>query len=79
MVIGFVMISTAPSMEMKVYHELSKILEIIEMYPLFGEYDLIAKIETEDFNALGKIVVEKIRTINGVSDTRTLTGIDFRK
>jgi len=25
----------------------------VELHPLFGEYDLIAKIEAEDFNVLG--------------------------
>jgi len=51
--------------------------EIVELHPLFGEYDLIAKIETEDFNKLGQIVVDRIRTIKGVIDTKTLTGIKF--
>jgi len=41
---------------------------------LFGEYDLIAKIEAEDFNVSGQVVVDKIRSIAGVIDTKTLTG-----
>lgn len=77
MAIGFVLISTAPAKEHDVYNELLKIKEIVELHPLFGEYDLIAKIEASDFNALGQIVVDKIRTINGVIDTKTLTGIKF--
>lgn len=77
MAIGFVLISTAPGKEHEVYNELKKIPEIIELHPLFGEFDLIAKIETKDFNQLGEIVVEKIRMIEGVIDTKTLTGIKF--
>ena len=77
MAIGFVLISTAPGKEHEVYEQLAKVKEIIELHPLFGEYDLIAKIEAEDFNKLGGIVVEKIRTIKGVIDTKTLTGIKF--
>lgn len=77
MAIGFVLISTAPGKEHEVYDELRKIKEIIELHPLFGEYDLIAKIEAKDFNELGKIVVEQIRNISGVIDTKTLTGIKF--
>ena len=49
----------------------------MELYPLFGEFDLIAKIETKDFNELGRIVVERIRMVEGVLDTKTLTGIKF--
>ncbi len=77
MAIGFVLISTAPAKEHEVYNALLKIKEIVELHPLFGEYDLIAKIEASDFNILGQIVVDKIRTIHGVIDTKTLTGIKF--
>lgn len=77
MAVGFVLISTSPASEHEVYDELLKIPEVVELHPLFGEYDLIAKIETEDFNQLGQIVVEKIRSIDGVVDTKTLTGIKF--
>ncbi len=37
----------------------------------------IAKIETTDIDTLGRIVVEKVRSIEGVIDTKTLTGIHF--
>ncbi|MGC8585012.1 MAG: Lrp/AsnC ligand binding domain-containing protein [Thermoplasmata archaeon] len=77
MAIGFVLISTAPGKEHEVYDELKNIKEIVELHPLFGEYDLIAKIEAKDFNELGKIVVDQIRSIPGVIDTKTLTGIKF--
>ena len=75
--IGFVLISTAPAKEHDVYNELLKVPEIVELHPLFGEYDLIAKVDAEDFNALGEIVIDRIRTISGVIDTKTLTGIKF--
>ena len=77
MAVGFVLISTAPAKEHDVYSELSKVKEIVELHPLFGEYDLIAKVEADDFNRLGQIVADKIRSIPGVIDTKTLTGIKF--
>ncbi len=77
MAIGFVLISTAPAKEQDVYGQLLKVKEIVELHPLFGEYDLIAKIETKDFNQLGKVVVEQVRCVDGVIDTKTLTGIKF--
>jgi len=77
MAIGYVLISTAPAKEHEVYNKLKELPDIIELHPLFGEYDLIAKIETEDFNELGRIVVDGIRCIEGVIDTKTLTGIKF--
>lgn len=77
MVIGFILISTAPAKEHDVFKALMNVSEIVELHPLFGEYDLIAKIEARDFNTLGQIVVEKVRSIPGVIDTKTLTGIKF--
>ncbi|MBU0497449.1 MAG: Lrp/AsnC ligand binding domain-containing protein [Candidatus Thermoplasmatota archaeon] len=77
MAIGFVLISAAPAKEHEVYNKLSKVDQIIELHPLFGEYDLIAKIEADDFESLGNIVVNKIRSIDGVIDTKTLTGTKF--
>jgi DNA-binding Lrp family transcriptional regulator len=77
MAIGFVLISAAPAREHDVYNKLSKVPEVIELHPLFGEYDLIAKIEAEDFENLGVVVVNKIRSIDGVIDTKTLTGTKF--
>ena len=63
--------------EHEVYTRLLKMSQIIELEPLFGEYDLIAKIEAANFEKLGKIVTNKIRSIEGVIDTKTLTGIRF--
>ena len=74
MSIGFILIKAAPALEHEVYTKLSKIQEIIDLQPLFGEYDLIAKIEAEDFEKLGEIVINNIRSIKGIIDTKTLTG-----
>ena len=79
MAIGFVLISAAPAHEHEVYNKLSKVPQIVELHPLFGEYDLIAKIEAEDFERLGNLVVNKIRSIKGVIDTKTLTGTQSLK
>jgi len=79
MAIGFVLINAAPAHEHEVYTKLSKVPEIVEVHPLFGEFDLIAKIEVGNFEKLGEIVVEKIRSIKGVIDTKTLTGVQSLK
>jgi DNA-binding Lrp family transcriptional regulator len=57
-----------------VYNALLKVGEVVELHPLFGEYDLIAKLEASDFDALGGIIVNKIRVLEGIEDTKTLTG-----
>ncbi len=77
MAIGFVLIKTAPAEERDVIDVLNNIAEVVEVHSLFGEFDLIAKIKAENFNKLGQVVVNKIRSIDGVEDTKTLTGIEF--
>ena len=77
MVIGFVLMHVLPLHEYEVFNKLSKLHEVRELHPLFGEYDLIAKIEAEDYENIGEIIVNKIRTIDGITDTKTLTGLRF--
>jgi DNA-binding Lrp family transcriptional regulator len=79
MTIGFVLINAAPAYEHEVYNKLSRVPEIVEVHPLFGEFDIIVKIEAENFEKLGTLVVEKIRSIDGVIDTKTLTGTQSLK
>ncbi|MBE8539238.1 Lrp/AsnC ligand binding domain-containing protein [Geoglobus acetivorans] len=77
MAIGFVLIKVMPRKERKVYDRLLKLQEVEEIYPLFGEYDLIAKINVKDFEELSEVVVNNIRSIEGVIETKTLTGAKF--
>ena len=72
---GFVLIHVSPLYEYEVFNKLSKLKEVIELHPLFGEYDLIAKIEAEDYESIGEIIIYKIKTIKGITDTKILTGI----
>jgi DNA-binding Lrp family transcriptional regulator len=77
MTLAFILISAAPRKEHEVYNELLKIPEIIELHPLFGDYDLIARVEVPDLDTLSHIIIDKIRGIEGITDTKTLTGSKF--
>ncbi len=77
MAIGFVLITTTPTKEREVYRNLKDLDNVVEATSLFGEYDIIAKVKTEDWKALGKYVMEKIRAVEYVDDTKTLTCINF--
>jgi DNA-binding Lrp family transcriptional regulator len=74
MAIGFALLSISPLKEKEVFETLSKIPEISEVHPLFGEYDILVKIESGDIDAIGEIVIKKIRSLQGVVDTKTLIG-----
>lgn len=77
MALAFVLISTLTAKEHQVYDALIQVGEISELYPLFGEYDLIAKVEAKSEDDIGEVVVNKIRRLEGVADTKTLTVVSL--
>jgi DNA-binding Lrp family transcriptional regulator len=77
MAVGFVLIGVEPQRERQVQDTLMKVEEVVELYPLFGEYDLIAKVEAPDYDSIGEVVLSKIRTIQGVRATKTLAKMTF--
>jgi len=72
MAVGFVLIEAEPGHEFWIYRKLSDVTAVKEVYPIFGEYDFIVKIVAENFEIIGNILSNKIRTIAGVKDTETL-------
>ncbi|MBA3044492.1 Lrp/AsnC family transcriptional regulator [archaeon] len=75
MSVGFVLINTLPGEDREVYNKLSALPEIKEIHAVFGKCDLVAKINGESFDDIGRIVVNKIRGVKGVKDTETFGGI----
>lgn len=72
--IGFALLTISPLKEKEVYDRLGDIPEVVEVHPLFGEYDILLKIETTDIDSIGQVVIHKIRSLKGVTDTKTLIG-----
>jgi DNA-binding Lrp family transcriptional regulator len=79
MAIAFVLIKTLPGFERDVYYKLFNLKGngISEVYPVIGNYNLIAKINAEDSEKLGYIVFNKINHIENINSTEMLTTIQF--
>ena len=77
MATGFVLITTKPGMEQDVRNNLDGIEHVTNRWMLFGEYDLIAKVEANEEYTLTKVIVEEIRPITGIIDTKTLLGAEI--
>ncbi len=73
MTVGYVLISVAPTREQDVQRSLQSIDEITELYSLFGPYDIIAKVAVDSEDVLARVVLNRIRSIEGVADTKTHT------
>ena len=77
MAIGFVLITTQPGSESVVRKALDDIEYVTDRWMLFGEYDLIARVQADDEFALTRCIVEEIRQLPGVKDTKTLIGAEL--
>lgn len=55
----------------KIAKTLAGIDDIREVYTTLGEYDIVAKIRTEDTNALRTLVEKQISRISGINEIRT--------
>ncbi|MBI2077266.1 MAG: Lrp/AsnC ligand binding domain-containing protein [Euryarchaeota archaeon] len=73
MAVGFVLIKTAPRAERAVYGRLRRVPGLSELFPLFGEFDFVAKLKARDYDELGRAIIAQIRSIEGVTKTHTLT------
>jgi DNA-binding Lrp family transcriptional regulator len=77
MVVAFILICVAPTKEHEVYTNLRRLSEIVEIYPLFGEFDFIAKLEVDKYDKIAPFLIDNIRNIQGVITTITHTSVAF--
>ena len=79
MTVGYILISIAPTREKEVQTALTTIEGITELYSLFGPYDVIAKVAVENEDRLAEVVLNHIRSIDGVADTKTHTVVPIEQ
>ena len=77
MAIGFVLMTTLPGEEDVVRQALNKVDLVTDHWMLFGEYDLIARVQADEEYALTRCIVEEIRQLPGMKETKTLIGAEL--
>ena len=77
MAIGYVLINVQPGTEQSVYEGVRSLPHVTDATVLFGDHDLIVKLEANDLATIAKAVVEHIRSVDGVVETKTLAGADL--
>ena len=50
---------------------------VTDHWMLFGEYDLIARVQADEEFALTRCIVEEIRQLPGIQETKTLIGAEL--
>ncbi len=75
MVTAFVLIMSKTGKEKEVLRDLHNLDEVKEASIVFGDFDIVAKIDVQDMQELNELMVTKIRKMSDVSATTTLIGV----
>ena len=70
--IAFILITIQNGRENEIADNLRKIPEVREAYSLYGDYDVIAKVEVEDLQRLNELRNEILKENKGILYTETL-------
>jgi len=68
---AYIMVHVRPGSVPEVIRNLRRLDGILKANMTFGPYDVVAEIEANDINHLGKMVASEIQPIPGVIDTLT--------
>ena len=77
MATGYVLVNVEPGMEFSVFETVRGLEKVADATLLFGDYDLIVKVISEDMSSIAEFVVEKVRQVEGVLNTKTLAGAEI--
>ncbi|NJE00038.1 Lrp/AsnC family transcriptional regulator [Thermococcus sp. LS1] len=78
MIEAFVLVVVKPGTEEKVYNALAGEKHIKEIYRVYGEYDIILRVEVENIGELDRFHDEILRRINNIEMTETLIASSYR-
>jgi len=73
---AYVLINCELGAEEFVISELNSIDGVVEVHGTFGAYDILAKVQSDQVEALRETITWKIRKIPKIRSTLTLMGID---
>jgi DNA-binding Lrp family transcriptional regulator len=76
---AYVLINTEPKNMEKVVATLEELDSVVEIFPVYGVYDVIAKIQAETMGKLKDIVTWKVRSLDDVRSTITMLIMDDKK
>ena len=75
MVTAFILMVTVAGKEREVMEKLLTYPEVKEAYVVYGEYDLVVKVETDTLKDLDHFITERIRKMPEIKMTSTMIAI----
>ena len=79
MPMAYVLINTEPKNMETVVATLEKLDSVVEIFPVYGVYDVVAKIQAETMEKLKDFVTWKVRSLDNVRSTITMLILDNKK
>ncbi len=71
-IFAYVLFKVASGTEREVAQKLTDFEEVLQSDILFGEYDVMARVATDDLDKLEEFVSQKVRTVQNVFVTSTM-------
>ena len=75
MVVAYVLLIVKPGEESNVAEKLKAVKEIKDVSVVYGEYDIIAKIEMENMEGLQNFLIKEIRAMDEIERTSTMISL----
>jgi DNA-binding Lrp family transcriptional regulator len=60
-----------PLSQRKLAEQISKLREVQEVHIITGDWDILMKVKDKNVDAIGKFVIDKLRTVKGIQKTLT--------
>ena len=76
MPLAWVLISCEPGRERDIYVHLLSMPTVSEVSVVYGELDLVARIDFNDEKEMAKTLIVDMRTVGGIRKTETLIAVE---
>ena len=71
-VFGYILVTLKSGAERDVCEKVANFEEVVQVDELYGEYDAIVKVSTEDLDQLNAFLTDKLRVLPDIFQTATL-------
>jgi len=73
---AYVLLRIKPGQDRSVFRKVKKLKRVTEMDTVYGEYDLLIKVQVETMEDLDSFIFDTVRPIKGVERSTTLITIE---
>ena len=75
MITAFVLAITESGSEREVLSALEGMEEVKEKWNVYGDYDILIKLEVDNLDKLNEFLIQKLRKVENLSMTTTMIGL----